>query len=47
MAPCDDYHALNKATIKNCYPLPQIEDLLDHLQGGCFFTNMDLTIGYH
>jgi hypothetical protein len=38
---------LNKSTIKNRYPLPQIEDLLDHLQGASFFTKMDLTSGYH
>ena len=38
-----DYCTLNEATIKNHYPLPRIEDLLDHLQGDCFFTKMDLT----
>jgi hypothetical protein len=37
----------NKSTVKNRYPLPQIEDLLHHLQGTSFFTNMDLTVGYH
>jgi len=42
-----DYRALNKATVKNRYPLPRIEDLLDHLHGACFFTKMDLTAGYH
>lgn len=42
-----DYRALNKATVKKYYPLPWIEDLLDHLQGNCFFTKMDLTSGYH
>lgn len=42
-----DYYALNKATVKNRYPLPRIEDLLDHLQGACFFTKMNLTVGYH
>ena len=42
-----DYRALNKVTVKNRYPLPRIEDLLDHLQGACFFTKMDLTSGYH
>ena len=28
-----DYRALNKATVKNRYPLPRIEELLDTLQG--------------
>jgi hypothetical protein len=42
-----DYQALNTATVKNHYPLPCIEDLLDHLKGARFFTKMDLTTGYH
>lgn len=42
-----DYCVLNKATVKNWYPLPRIEDLLDHLRGDRYFTKMDLTVGYH
>jgi hypothetical protein len=42
-----DYWALNKATVKNHYPLPCIDDLLDHFKGACFFTKMDLTTRYH
>nr|GEZ35940.1 reverse transcriptase domain-containing protein [Tanacetum cinerariifolium] len=30
---CIDYWELNKLTIKNCYPLPRIDDLFDQLQG--------------
>ena len=42
-----NYWALNKATVKNRYPLPQIEELLDTLQGEKWFTKLDLTVGYH
>lgn len=42
-----EYHALNKATIKNHYPLPHIDDLLDQLYGDKFFTKLVLTIIYH
>ncbi|GKA60803.1 putative nucleotidyltransferase, ribonuclease H [Tanacetum coccineum] len=30
---CIDYRELNNLTIKNCYPLPKIDDLFDQLQG--------------
>ncbi|GKD54128.1 putative reverse transcriptase domain-containing protein, partial [Tanacetum coccineum] len=30
---CIDYRELNKLTIKNCYPLPRIDDLFDQLEG--------------
>ena len=44
---CVDYRALNKATVRNRYPLPRIEELLDRLGDARFFTKIDLRSGYH
>nr|GEU56774.1 hypothetical protein [Tanacetum cinerariifolium] len=42
-----DYQELDKLTIKNCYPLPMIDDLFDQLQGLQYFSRIDLRSGYH
>jgi hypothetical protein len=42
-----DYRYLNKITIKNRYPLPRIDDLLDSICGMKYFTSLDLTSGYY
>jgi hypothetical protein len=44
---CIDYRALNKVTVKNSWPLPRIEDLLDRLSKAKVFTSLDLAQGYH
>jgi len=38
---CVDYRALNKATVKNQYPLPLISEMLDRLRGARIYTNLD------
>lgn len=44
---CIDYRALNKVTVKDKYPMPRIEDLVDRLQGSECFTSLDLKSGYY
>jgi len=44
---CIDYRAVNAITIKDRYPLPHIEDLLNSMHGSCWFTKLNLAAGYH
>ncbi|GKB17382.1 reverse transcriptase domain-containing protein [Tanacetum coccineum] len=44
---CIDYRELNKLTIKNCYPLPRIDDLFDQLQGSSVYSKINLRLVYH
>lgn len=39
---CVDYHRLNKNTVKNKFPLPIVDELLDELAGTQFFSKLDL-----
>ena len=42
-----DYRALNKVTRKFTWPMPKVEDIFSKLNGGTYFTTLDLQPGYH
>jgi len=44
---CVDYCQSDKVTIKNRYPLPRIDDLMDQLVRACVFNKIYLRSSYH
>jgi len=44
---CIDCLALNKRTIKNLYPIPRIDDLMDEMRGAKYFLKIGICLSYH
>ena len=42
-----DCRQLNKQTIKSCWPIPSIEEIVDTLEGSEFFTTIDMSWGFY
>ena len=44
---CINYRDLNNITIQNRYPIFQIDNLLDQINGAKYFNNIDLKFDHH
>ena len=44
---CVDYRWLNKVTVNDPYPLPNIDDLISNLGASKYITTLDLMNGYY
>ena len=44
---CVDYRRLNKVTIKNCYLIPLVSEMLNRLLKAQVFTKLDLRDAYY
>ena len=44
---CVDYRGLNKVSLKNVYPLPRIDEILDRVAGAKYFAKIDIRNAYY
>ncbi|MGL5708693.1 MAG: reverse transcriptase domain-containing protein [Aeromonas sp.] len=44
---CVDYRALNAITVKDAYPMPRIDEIIDSLADAKIFSTLDATTGYY
>jgi hypothetical protein len=44
---CVDYRKLNSLTVKNIFPMPLIDEILDELHGSKYFSRLDFKSGFH
>ena len=42
-----DLRKLNDVTVKDCFPLPLLQDCIDALEGCQYFTTLDMASGYY
>ena len=43
---CNDFRCLNEVSEFDAYPMPQVDELLDHLGRAWFISTLDLIEGY-
>ena len=44
---CVDYRTLNAIIVKDHFPIPIIDELLDELAYACYFSKQDLRAGHY
>lgn len=43
---CVDFRQLNKKTVKDAFPIPIVDDLLDKMNGATYYSGLDLQSGF-